>query len=107
MFSRKNKAERTAAQAWDYLSSAMAAAGGSARDAGKQTVGMTGATAAKLANQASKKSMKLATQASRTSAKLADQASKVNWAADEAWARANAAANALAGKKPPLPWSLI
>jgi len=97
MFSGKNKAERTAAQAWDYLSSAMAAAGESARDVGKQTAGGAGAKASELAGKAGK-----------TSSKLADKAtSKVSSVADEAWARANAAANALAGRKPPLPWGLL
>jgi hypothetical protein len=97
MFSRKNKADRTAAQAWDYLSSAMAAAGESARDVGKQTAGVASAKAGELAGKAGK-----------TSSKLADMAtSKVNSIADEAWARANAAADALAGRKPALPWGLL
>jgi hypothetical protein len=97
MFSRKNRAERTAAQAWDYLSSAMAAAGESARDVGKHTADVAGTKASELADKAGRKS-----------AKLADKAgSKVNAAADEAWARANAAANALAGRKPPRPWGLF
>ena len=37
MFSSKTKAERTASQAWDYLSSAMSTAGDSAREVGGQT----------------------------------------------------------------------
>jgi hypothetical protein len=97
MFSRKNRAERTAAQAWDYLSSAMAAAGGSARDVGKQTADAASAKASELADKASRTSSKLATKASST----------VNSVADEAWARANAAANALAGHRPPRPWGLL
>jgi hypothetical protein len=97
MFSRKDKAERTAAQAWDYLSSAMAAAGESARDVGKHTAGVASAKASELAGRAGKKSAKLADRAT----------SKVNSAADEAWTRANAAANALAGRKPPTPWRLL
>ena len=97
MFSRKNKAERTAAQAWDYLSSAMAAAGESARDVGKHTADVASAKASELAGKAGKKSAKLADKAT----------SKVNSAADEAWTRANAAANALAGRKPPRPWGLL
>jgi hypothetical protein len=97
MFSRKNKAERTAAQAWDFLSSAMAAAGESARDAGKSSAAVAGAKASELAGKAGK-----------TSAKLADKAgSTVSSVADEAWARAGAAADALAGRKPPLPWGLL
>jgi hypothetical protein len=126
MFSRKNKAERTAAQAWDYLASAMAAAGESARaagesarDAGKHTADVAGARAAtfadlaskqstKLANRAGKKGSKLTDKAGKKGAKLAGKAStKVNSAADEAWTRANAAANALAGRKPGRPWGVI
>jgi hypothetical protein len=108
MFSRKSKAERTAAQAWEYLASAMTAATDTARDAGKHTVDVTSAKAAKLAGQASKKSSRLAAEAGKRGSQIADQAStRVNAAADEAWARANAAANALAGRKPGLPWGLI
>jgi hypothetical protein len=97
MFAKRNKAERTAAQAWEYLSTAMASAGGSARDAGRHTVDMTGAKAARLADQASRQSSKLAGKASR----------RMNAAADEAWARAHAAADALAGRRPARPWGLI
>jgi hypothetical protein len=108
MFSRTHKAERTGAQAWDYLSSAMAAAGDSAREAGRHTVDVTSAKAAKLTGEAGRKSTKLANRASRKSSKLAGRAgSRVNAVADEAWARANAAANALAGHKPGVPWGLI
>jgi hypothetical protein len=104
MFAKRNKAERTAAQAWDYLSSAMASAG----DAGRHTVDVTSTKAAHLADRASRKSSKVAARTSKQSAKLADKASsRVNAVADEAWARANAAANALAGHRPGLPWGLI
>jgi hypothetical protein len=119
MFSRKSKAERTSAQAWDYLASAMAAAGESAREAGKVTADVATSTASDLADRASKhsakltgkagaKGAKLAQKASKHSSKLADKASsRVNSVTDEAWARANAAANALLGNKPGLPWGLI
>lgn len=108
MFSRKNKAELTAAQAWDYLSSAVTTAGDSAKEAGRHTVDVTSTTATKLADQATRKSNKLATEATKTSSKLSNKANKkLNKAADEAWARANLAANALAGKKPGTPWGLI
>ena len=116
MFSRTNKAERTASQAWDYLSSAMAAATDSARDAGTHAVDVTSAKAAKLTGRAGRKSAKFGAKA-RTNALLAGAAGglagaagaagKVNAAADEAWTRANAAANALAGRKPGLPWGLL
>jgi hypothetical protein len=108
MFSRKNKAELTAAQAWDYLSSAVTTAGDSAKEAGRHTVDVTSTTASKLADRASRKSSKLAAEAGKTGAKLSGRANKkVNKAADEAWARAQLAANALAGHKPGLPWGLI
>jgi hypothetical protein len=115
MFSTKDKAERTAAQAWDYLSAAMTTAGVSAKEAGKYTAEVASGQAAKLADvagqqgyklsgKANKKSAKLAAKASRTGAALAGTASDK---ADEAWARANAAAAALAGRKPGKPWGLI
>ncbi|MBM2622990.1 hypothetical protein JIG36_46570 [Actinoplanes sp. LDG1-06] len=92
MFSSKSKAERTAAQAWEYLSAAMAAAGDTAKD--------TGDKAAKLAGKASDQGHKLAGK----SHKLAGQASGK---ADIAWNRANAAAAALAGRRASRPWGLI
>jgi hypothetical protein len=108
MLSRKSKAEHTAAQAWDYLSSAVTTAGDSAKEAGRHTVDVTSTTASKLADRASRKSSKLAAEAGKTGAKLSGRANKkVNKAADEAWARAQLAANALAGHKPGLPWGLI
>jgi hypothetical protein len=108
MFSQKNRAERTAAQAWDYLSSAMAAAGGSAREAGRHTADVTSSKATLAADKASGHASRYADRAAKTGSKLADKAStKVNSIADEAWARANAAANALAGRRPGLPWGLL
>ena len=108
MFSRKSTAERTAAQAWDYLSSAVAAAGDSAKSAGKQTVKSASKRSSVLADVAGEKSTWLASEAGRRSSELADVAgSRAGAIADEAWARANAAANALAGRRPPLPWALI
>jgi hypothetical protein len=108
----------------------MAAAGESARDAGRHTADVAGRTSTQLADTASKKTAKLVDTAGRRSAglvdtagrksaKVADKAGKksaklvdtagrrVKPAADEAWARANAAANALAGHKPGLPWGVI
>ena len=111
MLSSKGKAERTAAQAWDYLSSAMATAGESAKEAGKQTAGAAGDTAVKLAGRAGRKSQKLADKAGRKGHKLADSAGqladKAGSKADEAWARASAAADALAGRRPGRPWGMI
>ena len=115
MLSRKKTAERTAAQAWDYLSSAMTGAGESAKDAGKHTADLAGAkaavaaaTAGKLAGKAGKQSGKLAGEAGRKSAKLADRAAaRLSAVSDEAYERASLAANALAGRKPGLPWGVI
>ena len=115
MLSRKNTAERTAAQAWDYLSSAMADAGESAKDAGKHTAelatakaAVAAATATKLADKAGKHSSKLTGKAGRKSSKLADKAAaRLSAVSDEAYERATLAANALAGRKPGLPWGLL
>ncbi|HEX5201161.1 hypothetical protein ACFQS1_26205 [Paractinoplanes rhizophilus] len=71
MFSTSSKAERTAEQAWEYLSSAMSSAGD---------------TATKAASAATDKGQ--------------------GWA-DEAWRRASAAADALAGRRPGRPWGTL
>jgi hypothetical protein len=111
---RKNRAERTTAQAWDYLSAAMTAAGEAAKAAG-ETAKDAGKQAAATADRTSRRSRKVAAKASRKSHKLVGKASKkgsylagvAGGAADEAWLRANAAAGALAGRKPSRPWGLI
>ncbi len=75
---RKSQPERTVEQAWEYLSNAFASAGDSARSTG------------------------------RRSSRLADRtAGRVGSAADEAWSRANAAVDALAGRRPQRPWAWI
>ncbi len=133
MFSTKNRAERTAAEAWDYLSSAMAAIGDNAVQASKNSADVATDHANKLFDQASRRSSRLTDQASKQSSRLTDQASKqssrltdqaskqshlltgqvsklagkASDRADEAWARANAAAAALSGRKPGKPWGLI
>ena len=115
MLSRKNTAERTAAQAWDYLSSAMTNAGESAKDAGKHTADLASAkaavaaaTATKLADKAGRQSGKLAGKAGKKGSKLTDKATaKLNAVSDEAFERATLAANALAGRKPGLPWGVL
>ncbi|GAA2626588.1 hypothetical protein [Paractinoplanes durhamensis] len=81
-----NKAERTAAQAWDYLSSAMAE------------------TAAKAASVAGDKGHELAGKGYDLAGKGYELAGSK---ADEAWARAGAAADALAGRKPGRSWGLV
>ncbi|GID31031.1 hypothetical protein [Paractinoplanes brasiliensis] len=99
MFSSRTKSERTAAQAWEYLSAAMAAAGDTARD--------TGDKAAKLAGKASDQGHKLAGKSHKLAGKGHKLAGKASGKADLAWTRANAAAAALAGRKPSRPWGLI
>jgi hypothetical protein len=104
MLSRKNTAERTAAQAWDYLSSAMTDAGESAKDVRKHTADLAGAKAAVATATATK----LAGKAGKKSSKLADKAAaRLSAVSDEAYERATLAANALAGRKPGLPWGLL
>jgi hypothetical protein len=97
MFATRKKTERTAAQAWDYLSSAMASAGESAKGA-----------AGDIADKAGKKGQKLAAKA-RTKAEKRGQylGAKASDAADEAWYRANAAAAALAGRRPRRSWGMV
>ncbi|MDY7086361.1 MAG: hypothetical protein SYR96_14775 [Actinomycetota bacterium] len=99
MFSSRTKSERTAAQAWEYLSAAMAAAGDTARD--------TGDKAAKLAGKASDQGHRLAGKSHKLAGKGHKLAGKASGKADLAWNRANAAAAALAGRKPSRPWGLI
>jgi hypothetical protein len=128
MFSSKTKAERTASQAWDYLSSAMTTAGDSAREVGGQTADAAARfadQANKLADQAGKHGQKLAEKADKRGHKLAEKANQRGSAlvdlandksaalagvasakADVAWARASAAADALAGRRH-RPWGLI
>jgi hypothetical protein len=79
MFSSRNRAERTAAQAWDYLSSAMTTAGDSARGAGGHTADAAARFADqvdKLAGQAGKRGNKLAKRANQRSRKLARKANQ-------------------------------
>jgi hypothetical protein len=81
-YSRRNASERAAAQAWDYLTSAVTAAGDSAKNAGRA--------------------------AGRQGSRLADgSGTRVGSVADEAWRRANAALDALAGRRPSTPWGLV
>lgn len=119
MFSRKRTAERTAAQAWDYLSNAVAAAGDTARSAGRETARTAGRKGGQLADVASDTTAKLADGAGRRGTRLAARAGrrgsavsevaghKAGAIADEAMRRANAAADALAGRRPGLPWAVI
>ena len=124
MFSSRNKAERTTAQAWDYLSSAMTTAGDTAQELGGHTADAAarfagqagkiadragqrgqklGKTSQKLAGKTQKRGRKLAKKANKRGSALAGVASEK---ADVAWSRANAAADALAGRKR-RPWGLL
>jgi ElaB/YqjD/DUF883 family membrane-anchored ribosome-binding protein len=93
MFSTSSKAEQTAEQAWEYLTSAMSTAGD---------------TAAKAASVAGDKASKAASKAAYVAGDKASRAGgrSQDWA-DEAWRRANAAADALAGRRPGRPWGTI
>jgi len=126
MFSSKSKTERTAAQAWEYLAAAMTAAGETARDTSDKAVKIAG-KAGDLAGRAGDfagRASDFAGRAGRAgrasdfagrASNFADRASdeghkfvgKAEGRADAAWARANAAAAALAGRKPSRPWVLI
>jgi hypothetical protein len=117
MFSSRNKAERTTAQAWDYLSSAMTTAGDTANELGGHTADAAARfadQAGKIADRAGRRGQKLAGRAQKRGRKLAKKANKrgstlasvASGKADEAWSRANAAADALAGRRR-RPWGLL
>ena len=82
LLDRRSKPERVADQAWQHLLSAAGSAGDSVRDATRV--------------------------ARRNSSGLADDATDlVGSAADEARRRASLAFDALAGRRPALPWTLL
>ncbi|MCZ7427999.1 MULTISPECIES: hypothetical protein [unclassified Micromonospora] len=82
LLDRRGKAERVADQAWQNLLSAVGSAGDSVRDATRT--------------------------ARRSSSGLADDATDlVGSAAEEARRRASLAFDALAGRRPALPWTLL
>jgi hypothetical protein len=76
--SRKRQATQVAEDAWDNLRSLVGTAGDSARHAGRKTAGIASTTG-----------------------------NAVTSAADEAWWRATAAYDALAGRRPSTPWTWI
>ncbi|MFI7212806.1 hypothetical protein [Micromonospora maritima] len=82
LMDRRSKPERVADQAWQHLLSAVGSAGDSVRDATRS--------------------------ARRNSSGLADDATDlVGSAAEEARRRASLAFDALAGRRPALPWTLL
>ncbi|MFE9692797.1 hypothetical protein [Micromonospora sp. NPDC005806] len=82
LLDRRSKPERIADQAWEQLLSAVSSAGDSVRD--------------------------VARSARRNGSGLADDATDlVGTAADEARRRASLAVDALAGRRPALPWSML
>jgi hypothetical protein len=86
LLDRRSRTERVADQAWEHLVSAVNSAGDTVRDSARDT-----ARSAKL-----------------TGSDLADEArERVGSAADEAWQRATLAFDALAGRRPGLPWIWI
>ncbi|MDG4832574.1 hypothetical protein O7627_25160 [Solwaraspora sp. WMMD1047] len=86
LLDRRSAPERIADQAWDYLTTAVHSAGDNVRHSARG--------GARLAR--------------RTAAGLSDTAGdRVGSAADEAWVRANRAYDALAGRRPGLPWGLL
>jgi hypothetical protein len=86
LLERRSKPERIADQAWQHLVSAVSSAGDSVRDSVRDT----------------------ARSARRGGSGLADDAGDlVGSAADEARRRATLAFEALAGRRPALPWTLL
>nr|MDT0660688.1 hypothetical protein [Micromonospora sp. DSM 115978] len=86
LLDRRSRPERITDQAWDHLTAAVH----SARD----NVRHTARDGARLAR--------------RAAADLSDNTGeRVGSAADEAWARASRAYDALAGRQPRLPWGLL
>ncbi|MEH1011774.1 hypothetical protein V6U90_01420 [Micromonospora sp. CPCC 206060] len=82
LLDRRTKTERITDQAWQQLASAVHSAGDSLRDTARST--------------------------GRGTSHLADEAGdRVGAAADEAWRRASRAFDALAGRRPALPWAWI
>ncbi|MFC5944206.1 hypothetical protein, partial [Micromonospora harpali] len=82
LLERRSKPERIADQAWQHLASAVASAGDSVRDTARS--------------------------ARRSGSGLADEAGDlVGSAAEEAHRRAVLAFDALAGRRPALPWALL
>ncbi|GAB3812470.1 hypothetical protein [Micromonospora zhanjiangensis] len=86
LLERRSRTERIADQAWQHLVAAVTSAGDTVRDTARDT-----ARSAKLSGT-----------------DLADEArDRVGSAADEAWQRATRAFDALAGRRPSLPWGLL
>ncbi|MGI5214511.1 hypothetical protein [Plantactinospora sp. CA-290183] len=86
LLDRRSKPERIADQAWEHLTNTMSSAGDSVRHAAHGTIDPVRRTGSQLTGQAG---------------------DLVSTAADEAWHRANRAYDALAGRRPGLPWGWL
>ena len=103
MSARKNRAEKTAEEAWEHLAQAWTAAGDGAGKAADKA-----GRVADRAGWAADRAGRVADKAGRRSRKLASRAGdRVTSVTDEALARASAAADALSGRRPARPWGLI
>ncbi|MFC7546118.1 hypothetical protein [Plantactinospora sp. GCM10030261] len=86
LLDRRGRTERIADQAWEYLVSAVNAAGDTVKDTAKDT----------------------ARSARSATGDLTDEArGRIGAVADEAWHRASLAFDALAGRRPALPWTYV
>ncbi|MFB9236045.1 hypothetical protein ACFFWC_10880 [Plantactinospora siamensis] len=86
LLDRRSRTERIADQAWDHLVAAVNSAGETVRDTALDT--------AKTARSA-------------TAGLTDDARDRVGTVADEAWQRASLAFDALAGRRPGLPWGYL
>ena len=86
LLDRRSRPERIADQAWEHLVAAVNSAGDSARS-----------NASDAARSARRKGYQLTDGAS----------DRIGSVTDEAWRRANRAVDALAGRRPGLPWGVL
>jgi len=92
LMDRRSRTERIADDAWEQLRSFVDTAKGSARHAGRRGAGLAGDAGGALTGAVGA---------------VGGAASVVGGAADEARRRAGRAFDALAGRRPPIPWTLV